>query len=101
MYTFLETALVTLALLPHFIAFFSDVEEDSGSPGKLAATFLGFGQLLASQIAFGFIFEEVNCCDWVVYSNALLYSVELSIFPQCARVLNHARITSGRKQYNY
>ena len=42
-YTFLETTLVALALLPRFIAFFSDVEEDSGSGGEIAATFLGFG----------------------------------------------------------
>lgn len=42
-YTFLETTLVTLSLLPHFIAFFSD-GEIPGSPGTLATTFLAFGQ---------------------------------------------------------
>ncbi|GJN40309.1 hypothetical protein PR202_gb29514 [Eleusine coracana subsp. coracana] len=40
-YTFLETTLVTLSLLPHFIAFFSDVEIP-GSPAALATTFLTF-----------------------------------------------------------
>ncbi|KAH7292242.1 hypothetical protein KP509_29G058700 [Ceratopteris richardii] len=50
-YTFLETTLVTLALLPHFIAFFSDVEEDSGSPGKLAAIFIGFVLNLAFALS--------------------------------------------------
>ncbi|MQM06402.1 hypothetical protein Taro_039224 [Colocasia esculenta] len=40
-YTFLETVLVTLALLPHFIAFFSD-SVIPGSPGTLATTFLSF-----------------------------------------------------------
>lgn len=41
-YTFLETTLVTLVLMPHFIAFFSD-EEIPGTPGTLATTFLAFG----------------------------------------------------------
>lgn len=44
-YTFLETALVTLSLLPHFIAFFSDVEIP-GTPGALATTFLTFGKYI-------------------------------------------------------
>lgn len=42
-YTFLETSLVTLSLLPHFIAFFSD-GEIPGTPGTLAITFLAFGE---------------------------------------------------------
>jgi len=42
-YTFLETSLVTLSLLPHFIAFFSD-GEIPGTPGTLATTFLAFGR---------------------------------------------------------
>ncbi|KAK1377035.1 hypothetical protein POM88_033228 [Heracleum sosnowskyi] len=41
-YTFLETTLVTLSLLPHFIMFFSD-DEIPGSPSSLATTFLAFG----------------------------------------------------------
>ena len=44
LYTFLETTLVTLVLMPHFIAFFSD-EEIPGTPGTLATTFLAFGML--------------------------------------------------------
>lgn len=40
-YTFLETMLVTLALLRQFIAFFRD-EEIPGTPGDLATTFLAF-----------------------------------------------------------
>lgn len=43
-YTFLETTLVTLSLLPHFIMFFSD-EEIPGSPSSLATTFLAFGKI--------------------------------------------------------
>lgn len=43
-YTFLETTLVTLALLPQFIAFFSD-GEIPGTPGTLATTFLAFGKV--------------------------------------------------------
>ncbi|KAK4746424.1 hypothetical protein SAY87_012736 [Trapa incisa] len=44
-YTFLETTLATLSLLPHFIAFFCD-GEIPGTPGTLATTFLAFGKLL-------------------------------------------------------
>ncbi|KAJ8767621.1 hypothetical protein K2173_018179 [Erythroxylum novogranatense] len=40
-YTFLETTLVTLSLLPLFIAFFTDGEV-SGTPGTLIATFITF-----------------------------------------------------------
>lgn len=43
-YTFLETSVVTLSLLPHFIAFFSD-GEIPGTPGTLATTFLAFGKV--------------------------------------------------------
>ncbi|XXG79663.1 hypothetical protein AAC387_Pa09g0687 [Persea americana] len=41
LYTFLETTLVTLSLLPHFIAFFND-EEIPGTPRSLVSTFLAF-----------------------------------------------------------
>ncbi|PKU72949.1 probable protein S-acyltransferase 12 [Dendrobium catenatum] len=41
-YTFLETVLDSLALLPHFIKFFGDARNHSGSPGNLAVTFLSF-----------------------------------------------------------
>ncbi|KAG9160704.1 hypothetical protein Leryth_017494, partial [Lithospermum erythrorhizon] len=40
-YTFLETTLVSLSLLQHFIAFFGD-GEIPGTPGTLATTFLSF-----------------------------------------------------------
>lgn len=42
-YTFLETAVVTLSLLPYFIAFFTGGELP-GTPGTLAATFITFGK---------------------------------------------------------
>jgi hypothetical protein len=35
---------VTVALLPQFISFFGDLEEDSSFPSTLATTFLGFGE---------------------------------------------------------
>ncbi|XP_020585250.1 probable protein S-acyltransferase 12 isoform X2 [Phalaenopsis equestris] len=41
-YTFLETVLDSLALLPHFIKFFGEARNHSGSPGNLAVTFLSF-----------------------------------------------------------
>lgn len=42
MYTFLETILDLLALLPHFIKFFGDAKNHSSSAGNLAAVFLAF-----------------------------------------------------------
>uniref|UniRef100_A0A0D3FQD1 S-acyltransferase n=5 Tax=Oryza TaxID=4527 RepID=A0A0D3FQD1_9ORYZ len=49
-YTFLETTLVTLSLLPHFIAFFSDIDIP-GSPAALATTFLTFVLNLAFSLS--------------------------------------------------
>lgn len=42
-YTFLETTLVTVSLLPIFIALFTD-DEIPESPGNLAASFITFGK---------------------------------------------------------
>lgn len=53
LYTFLETTLVTLLLMPHFIAFFSD-EEIPGTPGTLATTFLAFGTFPISNLMIDF-----------------------------------------------
>jgi hypothetical protein len=44
LYTFLETTLVTVALLPQFVAIFSNIEEDSSFPSVLATTILAFGE---------------------------------------------------------
>ncbi|XP_078442598.1 putative protein S-acyltransferase 14 isoform X2 [Wolffia australiana] len=49
-YSFLETTLVTLALLPHFIVFFSEGVVP-GSPGALATTFLAFVLNLAFSLS--------------------------------------------------
>jgi palmitoyltransferase len=43
-YTFLVTTLVTLSLLPQFLAFFT-VGEKNGTPETLVATFVTFGKL--------------------------------------------------------
>ncbi|GLJ46560.1 hypothetical protein SUGI_0981180 [Cryptomeria japonica] len=59
-YTFLETTLVSLALLPRFVAFFSE-EEIAGSPGSLATTFLGFVLNLAFALSvLGFIIMHIS-----------------------------------------
>lgn len=59
-YTFLETTLVTLSLLPHFIMFFSD-EEIPGSPSSLATTFLAFVLNLAFALSvFGFLIMHIS-----------------------------------------
>ncbi|KAM7508752.1 hypothetical protein LguiA_019205 [Lonicera macranthoides] len=59
-YTFLETTLSALALLPHFLAFFSD-EEISGTPGTLATTFLAFVLNLAFALSvMGFLIMHIS-----------------------------------------
>ncbi|XP_030932594.1 probable protein S-acyltransferase 14 isoform X2 [Quercus lobata] len=59
-YTFLETSLVTLSLLPHFIAFFSD-GEIPGTPSTLATTFLAFVLNLAFALSvLGFLIMHVS-----------------------------------------
>nr|XP_043622371.1 probable protein S-acyltransferase 14 [Erigeron canadensis] len=59
-YTFLETTVVTLALLPHFIAFFSE-GEIPGSPSTLATTFLAFVLNLAFALSvFGFLIMHIS-----------------------------------------
>ncbi|KAF7828373.1 putative protein S-acyltransferase 14 [Senna tora] len=64
-YTFLETTLVTLSLLPYFMAFFSDVEI-SGTPATLAASFIAFVLNLAFAISImGFTaFEKNTTVKW-------------------------------------
>ncbi|XP_030468505.1 probable protein S-acyltransferase 14 [Syzygium oleosum] len=59
-YTFLETSVVTLALLPHFIAFFTD-GEIPGTPGTLATTFLSFVLNLAFALSvLGFLILHIS-----------------------------------------
>ncbi|XP_047341927.1 probable protein S-acyltransferase 14 isoform X2 [Impatiens glandulifera] len=59
-YTFLETSLVTLSLLPQFIAFFTD-EEIAGTPSMLATTFLAFVLNLAFALSvMGFLIMHVS-----------------------------------------
>ncbi|KAL3738797.1 hypothetical protein ACJRO7_020208 [Eucalyptus globulus] len=59
-YTFLETSVVTLSLLPHFIAFFSD-GEIPGTPGTLATTFLAFVLNLAFALSvLGFLVMHIS-----------------------------------------
>lgn len=60
LYTFLETTLVTLSLLPHFIAFFND-GEIPGTPGALATTFLTFVLNLAFALSvLGFLIMHIS-----------------------------------------
>lgn len=59
-YTFLETTVVTLALLPQFIAFFSD-GEIPGTPSTLATTFLAFVFNLAFALSvLGFLIMHIS-----------------------------------------
>ncbi|CAK9238344.1 unnamed protein product [Sphagnum jensenii] len=61
LYTFFETTLVTVALLPQFISFFGDLEEDSSFPSTLATTFLGFVLNLAFALSvLGFLIMHMS-----------------------------------------
>ncbi|XP_077248445.1 DHHC-type zinc finger family protein [Tasmannia lanceolata] len=51
LYTFLETTLDTLVLLPRFIKFFGDAKNHSTSPANLAITFLAFVLNLAFALS--------------------------------------------------
>ncbi|KAL3832815.1 hypothetical protein ACJIZ3_007551 [Penstemon smallii] len=51
LYTFLETLMDTLVLLPSFISFFQQVKNSSSSPGKLAVIFLAFVVNLAFALS--------------------------------------------------
>ncbi|GFP88175.1 probable protein s-acyltransferase 12 [Phtheirospermum japonicum] len=51
LYTFLETVMNTLVLLPGFIKFFGQANHHSSSPGKLAITFLAFVLNLAFALS--------------------------------------------------
>ncbi|KAL4187441.1 hypothetical protein AMTRI_Chr09g39030 [Amborella trichopoda] len=61
MYTFLETTLDTLVLLPHFIEFFGEAKNRSGSPGNLAISFLTFVLNLAFALSLlGFLIMHAS-----------------------------------------
>ncbi|KAL7158976.1 hypothetical protein ABFS83_02G179300 [Erythranthe nasuta] len=51
LYTFLETLMDTLVLLPGFINFFQQANHHSSSPGKMAITFLAFVLNLAFALS--------------------------------------------------
>ncbi|KAE7999306.1 hypothetical protein FH972_003751 [Carpinus fangiana] len=51
LYTFLETTMDTLVLLPSFIGFFSEAKNHSNSPGNLAFLFLAFVLNLAFALS--------------------------------------------------
>ncbi|XP_070673040.1 probable protein S-acyltransferase 14 isoform X2 [Malus domestica] len=59
-YTFLETSVVTLSLLPHLISFFNE-GEIPGTPSTLATTFLAFVLNLAFALSvLGFLIMHIS-----------------------------------------
>ncbi|CAN6466380.1 unnamed protein product [Victoria cruziana] len=61
LYTFLETTLDVLVLLPEFIKFFGEVKSHSSSPGNLAVTFLAFVINLAFALSLlGFMIMHLS-----------------------------------------
>ncbi|KAF6133925.1 hypothetical protein GIB67_040689 [Kingdonia uniflora] len=60
LYAFLETTLVSMSLLPPFLAFFTE-EEIPGTPGTLATTFLSFVLNLAFALSvMGFLIMHIS-----------------------------------------
>lgn len=51
LYTFLETTIDTLVLLPHFVNFFGEAKNHSTSPGDLAIVFMAFVLNLAFALS--------------------------------------------------
>ncbi|GLJ22140.1 hypothetical protein SUGI_0415600 [Cryptomeria japonica] len=78
-YTFLETVLVTLALLPRFIDFFSE-EEIPGSAGTLATTFFGFVLNLAFSLSvLGFLIMHISL---VSHNTTTIEAYEKQVSPK-------------------
>lgn len=102
LYTFLETTMDTIVLLPSFINFFDEAKNHSSTPANLAIIFLAFGKLSTQVhifffsstylfcilIAFMFLTDSVPWC-----SSQFGVCSESSLFP------SHARISSF-KQHN-
>eukprot|EP00850_Spirogloea_muscicola_P000698 SM000002S05778 [mRNA] locus=s2:2166485:2168881:+ [translate_table: standard] len=68
LYTFLETSLVAVALLPDFIAFFTmDDDSEEKHPGSLATTFLSFVLNIAFALSvLGFMaYEKKSSARWL------------------------------------
>lgn len=61
LYTFLETILDTLALLPHFITFFGDAKNHSSSAQNLAVTFIAFGDVSLTWYHLWFYKRNTQC----------------------------------------
>ncbi|CAA3023672.1 probable S-acyltransferase 14 [Olea europaea subsp. europaea] len=99
-YTFLETSLVTLSLLPHFILFFTD-DDIPGTPGTLATTFLAFGKV---KYSFPKCLFFSSRSSWLLlfYSQSFwICSIELSIFFERFGNSDYAHIISGSKYHNH
>lgn len=94
-YTFLETTLVTLSLLPYFVAFFSD-QEIPGTPGPIAATFLTFGEVFAT---FSFINFLAMSLTQIFFPD--LFSFELSICIECTGLFDHAHFIGSSQYHNH
>ncbi|XP_068650042.1 probable protein S-acyltransferase 14 isoform X2 [Aristolochia californica] len=99
-YTFLETSLVTLSLLPHFIAFFSD-GEIPGTPGSLASTFLAFVLNLAFALSvMGFLIMH---CSLVAGNTTTIEAYEKKTTPKwrydLGRRKNFEQVFGADKRY--
>ncbi|KAJ1419146.1 Palmitoyltransferase, DHHC domain [Sesbania bispinosa] len=78
-YTFLETALVTLSLLPFFMAFFTD-EEISGPPTTLAVSFIAFVLNLAFVLSIlGFMIMHIS---FVAANTTTIEAYEIKTTPK-------------------
>ncbi|TQD97661.1 hypothetical protein C1H46_016715 [Malus baccata] len=91
LYTFLETTMDTLVLLPNFIDFFSEAMDHSESPGHLAVVFLAFGNIPPSKSLV--LLSLFTCFLQIVYHVAVLnlaFALSLLCF-----VVMHASLLSS------
>ncbi|KAL2547846.1 uncharacterized protein Fot_09376 [Forsythia ovata] len=107
-YTFLETTLVTLSLLPHFIAFFSD-KEIPGTPGNLATTFLAFGKVKSSCVSMlqpppspiPFFPVTWHVAFYLAHDFSMFHSIELGICFERFGISGNAHIIGGCQYHNH
>ncbi|KAK2649985.1 hypothetical protein Ddye_017474 [Dipteronia dyeriana] len=75
LYTFLETTLDTLVLMPNFIKFFGKARDHSASPANLAVIFLAFSELFRKLFIFHICVLVLHYRFYVSYRSVYLIAV--------------------------
>lgn len=91
---------MTLLLMPHFIAFFSD-EEIPGTPGTLATTFLAFGMFPISDLMMFSRFSRSHLSIDLTNVSSSYRSFKPGICFKRYGFLNYAHFARGCQYHNY